>query len=75
MPQNKLPGIIRNLIHDALYKCGLTFAVFADKSHFLTAVNSEIYIVKYDMASVRFGNIFTDNGIVTATAAAHKLQP
>ena len=73
--QSKFSGIIRNLVHDTLYKCRLTLTVLTYKSHLLTTVYGEIYIVEYDMVAIRLGYIFTNNRIVTATAAANELQP
>ena len=44
-----------------------------NKSHLLTTVYGEIYIVEYDMVAIRLGYIFTNNRIVTATAAKEEI--
>ena len=64
-----------NLLHDTLHERRLTLTVLTYKSHLLTTVYGEIYIVEYDMVAIRLGYIFTNNRIVTATAAANELQP
>ena len=74
MSQCKLTGIIRNLTHNTLYKRRLTFAVLTDKSNLLSSVDSQIHIVENNVPPVGFLHILADNGIITATAAANKLQ-
>ena len=74
MSQCKFSGIIRNLTHNTLYKRRLTFAVLTDKSNLLSSVDSQIHIVENNVPTVGFLHILADNGIITATATANKLQ-
>jgi len=75
VPQSQLAGIIRNLIHNALHKRGLTFTVLTNESDLFAAVNSKINIMEDNMASIGFGHILTNNRVTPTTATANKFQP
>ena len=64
----------RNLAHDTLHKCGLSLAVLADESHFLTALDGKGDVVENCMRAIILAHLVADNGIVATAKTGWKLE-
>ena len=63
-----------NLTHYTFHQCRFTFTVLTDKSYFLSPIDSEVYIMKNNMITIRFAHVFANHRIVSATAGRRKFQ-
>ena len=74
MPQLELSGKVGDLSHYAFNQCGLTFAILADKSDFVSAVNGKRGMLENQMVAIAFGHIFRNHRIGTGSGSRRKFQ-
>ena len=67
-------SVKRNLAHDALYECGLTLTVSANKGNLLTALDGQVNTAEDAVVTVTLGNAFADHRIVAAADGGRELK-
>ena len=63
------------LVHDAFYQSRFTFAVFTDKSYFVSPFDGEGSIFEYYFVTIGFAYIIHNDRIITRSGRRWEFQP
>ena len=65
----------RYFTHYTFHQGGFTLTVLSHKSHFLTPIDGQRYMVEHYLVAIRFLNVLSYHRIITASYSRGKFQP